>query len=113
MRMPGILTASDVSCVVIPDGCLGLPTIAALEQNIPVIAVRENRNIMQNDLARLPWAPGQFHMVENYWEASGVINALRSGITPESVRRPLRYTNVEIRHFESSEKSSDQESNAS
>ena len=113
MRMPGILTASDVSCVVIPDGCLGLPTIAALEQNIPVIAVRENRNIMQNDLARLPWAPGQFHLVENYWEASGVINALRSGITPESVRRPLRYTNVEIRHFESSEKSSDQESNAS
>ena len=26
MRMPGILTANDVSCLVIPDGVLGLPT---------------------------------------------------------------------------------------
>lgn len=85
----GVLTASDVSCLVIPDGCVGLPTLAALEQGIPVIAVRENKNIMHNDLSTLPWQSGQLHIVENYWEAAGVMSALKNGITPESVRRPL------------------------
>ncbi len=71
MQRPGVLTASEISCLVIPDGCLGLPTLAALEQGIPVIAVRENRNVMRNDLTALPWAAGQLHVVENYWEAVG------------------------------------------
>ncbi len=97
MAHPGVLSAADISCMVIPDGCLGLPTIAALEQGIPVIAVRENKNLMQNDLEALPWVPGQLHIVENYWEAVGVMAALRAGITPESVRRPLAYTKTELR----------------
>jgi hypothetical protein len=95
MRHHSVLTASDVSCLVIPDGCIGLPTLAALEQGIPVIAVRENRNLMRNDLAALPWSPGQFHAVENYWEAAGVMSALRAGIDPRAVRRPLSPTKVE------------------
>jgi hypothetical protein len=90
----GVLTASDVSCLVIPDGCLGLPTLAALEQGIPVIAVRENRTVMKNDLTLLPWAPGQFHPVANYWEAAGVMAALKAGIDPKAVRRPLTQTAV-------------------
>jgi hypothetical protein len=94
MRAPGIITASNVSCLVIPDGCLGLPTLAALEQGIPVIAVRENANLMRNDLSALPWAPGQFIPVENYWEAAGILCALKAGIAPECVRRPLRPTLV-------------------
>ena len=94
MRRPGVVTVEDISCLVIPDGCLGLPTLAALEQGIPVIAVRENRNVMKNDLATLPWRPAQFYQVENYWEAAGVIAALRAGISPDSVRRPLRDTLV-------------------
>jgi hypothetical protein len=95
MRLPGILTANDVSCLVIPDGVLGLPVLAALEQGIPVIAVRENANLMRNDLSALPWAPGQLIPVENYWEAAGVMTALRAGIAPESVRRPLAPTLVD------------------
>jgi hypothetical protein len=94
MTRPGVLTVDSASCLVIPDGCLGLPTLAALEQGIPVVAVRENRNLMKNDLSRLPWNEGQFHRVENYWEAAGVIAALRTGIEPGSVRRPLRHTVV-------------------
>ena len=97
MRHPGIFSAADVSCLVIPDGCLGLPTIAALEQGIPVIAVKENKNLMQNDLTALPWKPGQLITVENYWEAAGVMNALKAGIAPESVRRPLTYTETVVR----------------
>lgn len=95
IRSHSVLTASDISCLVIPDGCLGLPTLAALEQGIPVIAVRENRNLMQNDLTALPWNVGQLHIVENYWEAVGVIAAMRAGISPESVRRQLPETAVE------------------
>ena len=88
-RDPNVLTAHDVSCLVLPEGCLGLPTLAALEQGIPVIEVRENANLMRNDLSALPWRQGQFHRVANYWEAAGVIAALKAGINPASVRRPL------------------------
>ena len=95
MREPGVLTAHDVSCLVIPDGCLGLPTLAALEQGIRVIAVRENTNLMKNDLTALPWAQGQLHIVENYWEAAGVLLALKAGIDPMAVRRPLPAVAVE------------------
>ena len=84
-----VLTAEDVSCVVIPDGCIGLPTLAALRQGIPVIAVGENRNLMENDLTALPWRPGQLYTVDNYWEATGVAAALKAGIDPVSVRRPI------------------------
>ena len=94
MHQPGVFTAADISCLVIPDGCLGLPTLAALEQRISVIAVHENRNLMKNDLSALPWAPGQFHQVGNYSEAVGVIAAMRAGIDPASVRRPLAGTVV-------------------
>ncbi len=92
----GLVTAADVSCVVIPDGCVGLPTLAALEQGIPVIAVRENVNCMRNDLAALPFAPGKLFMVDNYLEAVGVMAALRSGVALESVRRPLGPTKVSL-----------------
>ncbi len=86
---PNVLAAEDVSCLIIPDGCLGLPTLAALRQDITVIAVRENRSLMRNDLARLPWSPSRFYIAENYWEAAGIASALKAGLDPDSVRRPL------------------------
>ena len=97
MQRPDVLTAANVSCLVIPDGCLGLPTLAALENGIPVIAVRENKNLMQNDLTVLPWVPGQLHIVENYWEVVGVMHAIQAGIDPLSVRRPLQKAPIETR----------------
>jgi hypothetical protein len=51
---PGVLSASDISCLVIPDGCVGLPTLAAIEQDIPVIAVKENKNRMRNTWKNCP-----------------------------------------------------------
>ncbi len=96
MGSAGVLTAADVSCLVIPDGCLGLPVLAALEQGIPVIAVKENDNLMRNDLAALPWAPGQYRVVQNYWEAAGVLCAMKAGIAPETVRRPLALAPMEM-----------------
>ena len=95
---PGVLTAADVSCLIIPDGTIGLPTLAALEQGIPVIAVRENRNIMRNKLNALPWKAGQLYIVDNYLEAAGVMSALRQGVDPSAVRRPLDDTVHVQRH---------------
>jgi Protein of unknown function (DUF3326) len=85
----GLFDVTNVSCLIMPDGCIGVPTLAALAQGIPVIAVQENRSLMKNDLRMLPWAPGQLHIVANYWEAAGVMAALKAGIDPTSVRRPL------------------------
>ena len=81
--------SGDISCLVIPDGCIGLPTLAALARGIPVVAVRGNTNLMNNDLSLLPWRRGQFFLAENYWEAAGVVASLRAGVDPWSVIRPL------------------------
>jgi hypothetical protein len=86
---PSLLAAEDISALVIPDGCVGLPTLAALEQGIPVIAVRNNTNLMRNDLAALPFAPGQLMFAENYYEAAGMLSALRMGVAPATLARPM------------------------
>ncbi len=95
MMLPGIISAADIDCIVIPDGCVGLPTLAAIEQEIPVIAVRENRNNMKNNLSEYPFKPGKLIYVENYLEAVGIMAAMKAGIAPETVRRPLSFTTVE------------------
>ena len=90
-----VYTSADVACLVIPEGVLGLPTLAALEQGIKVIAVRENKNLMRNDLNELPWAPGQFIQVDNYLEALGVMTAIKVGLSIDSIRRPLIGANTD------------------
>ncbi len=94
MGASGVLTARDVSCLVIPEGCIGLPTLAALEQGIPVIAVREGSGLIAGDLNMLPWRDHQLFIAENYWEAAGIMSALRAGIMPNSVRRPFNRLEV-------------------
>lgn len=87
-----ILSAADISCLVIPDGCIGLPTLAALEQGIPVIAVKENKNIMKNDLSTLPWAKDQLYIAENYLEAAGILAAIKEGVPTDTLQRPMMIT---------------------
>jgi hypothetical protein len=87
---PSTLTAEDVSVLVIPDGCVGLPTLAAIEQGIPVIAVRNNTNLMRNDLSELPFRKGQLKYVENYYEAAGVMAAMRTGVSTSTLQRPMQ-----------------------
>ena len=73
---------------------MGLPTLAALEQGIAVIAVRENGNCMANDLCELGFRSDKFFLVDNYLEAVGVMAALKGGVALDSVRRPLADTRV-------------------
>jgi len=94
LSLSDMITANDISSLVIPDGCLGLPVLAALHQGITVIAVKENKNLMNNDLMSLPWKNGQFYRVENYLEAAGLLSAIKAGITPLSVRRPIEKATV-------------------
>jgi hypothetical protein len=93
-KSSGHIGVENVHCVVIPDGCVGIPTLAALAQEIPVIAVQGNRNRMQNNLDHLPSRRGGVIRVANYLEAAGVMTALRNGITLESVQRPLAATKL-------------------
>ncbi len=88
------LNVEDISCLIIPNKCIGLPTLAAIEHGIPVIAVEENDNSMRNNLETLPFKKDQLFIVKNYLEAVGVMHLLKSGVSGESVRRPLPYTNV-------------------
>ncbi len=84
-----ILSAKDISVLVIPDGVFGLPVLAALHHGIKVIAVK-NKNSMQNNLLNLPWNEGQFYRCQNYLEACGVLNCLKAGISVKATQRPFK-----------------------
>lgn len=86
------VSLEDVSCVVIPDGCIGLPTLSCLENDIPLIAVRENKNLMKNDLRKLPFKSNKLFIVNSYLEAVGVMTALKAGVSPDITRRPVKGT---------------------
>ena len=84
---------NNISCLVIPQGCIGLPVLACLENDIPVIAVRNN-NEMKNDLAALPFKKNKLFYADNYLEAAGIMNALKAGVSVESVQRPINPTTI-------------------
>jgi hypothetical protein len=84
-----------VSALVIPDGCVGLPTLAAVEQGIPVVAVRGNSNLMRNDLKSLPFRAGQLHYAANYYEAAGILSAMKAGVAPATIVRPMQPIRIE------------------
>ncbi|QDU91387.1 hypothetical protein Pla175_48090 [Pirellulimonas nuda] len=86
---PSVVSAEDISALVIPDGCVGLPTLAACQQGVPVIAVRGNKNMMKNDLTQLPFEAGQLIFVENYLEAAGMLAALKAGVARDALARPM------------------------
>ena len=87
------LNVESVSCLVTTDGCIGLPILACLEHNIPVIAVKNN-NLMKNNLSSLPFRPGQLIYADNYIEAAGIMTALKAGVSLDTLQRPINLTTV-------------------
>lgn len=84
----GRITVNNVGAIVLPASCLGgVPALAAEYSGIPIIAVRENRTILDVGNARMKME--NVVEVESYFEAAGVILALRHGISFESLRRPI------------------------
>jgi len=82
------ISVDDVDFMITPVNCVGRPHRACLKKGIPIIAVKENKTCMDDIM------PSEFILVENYLEAAGLIQAMKTGISPESVRRPLRHTIV-------------------
>ncbi len=87
--LAGDLAAEHVDCLVVPDGCVGLPVLAAAEQGITIIEVAENTNVMRNDMRSLLPEGATIHRVRSYLEAAGLIAALRASIAPGSLQRPM------------------------
>lgn len=84
-----LLSLNQIGAIVVPASCLGgVPALAAEFSGIPLIAVRENRTIL--DLTNERMRMANVVEVDSYLEAAGVVVALRAGLSLESLRRPLR-----------------------
>jgi hypothetical protein len=87
-RPTDIVNVRNVLALVAPAGALGgIPAIFAQKHGIPIVAVRENRTVLQVRADQLGF--GDVIEVGNYLEAAGVLLALRRGLHPASIRRPL------------------------
>lgn len=91
---PGVARAVDavnvhnVVAVVAPASSLGgIPMLHAQELGIPVIAVEDNETILDVDQAAI--GGGGILQARSYAEAAGLVLALRHGLSPAALRRPL------------------------
>ncbi|MCH8121164.1 MAG: DUF3326 domain-containing protein [Planctomycetes bacterium] len=82
------LSVKDIDVMVSPYGCYGRPHRACQDARIPIIVVKENTCVNK------VWQVNGAVYVENYIEAAGLLMAMRAGIHPSSVRRPLKMTEV-------------------
>ena len=82
------LSVEDIDCLISPWACVGIPHKACLKKGIPVIAVKENRTVLNDTM------PNEFIFVENYLEAMGHLIAMREGVAVESIRRPIEPTKI-------------------
>lgn len=88
VRRHGGMQNQDIHFMISPWGCWGPPHEACIDFDIPIIMVKENKTVLNN------FPPEEFNdliiPVENYLEAVGVIQAYKSRVSLESVRRPLK-----------------------
>jgi len=87
-RQPGDLDAAQLGAVVVPEGALGGEAVlASLERNVPLITV-ENPSVLSVSADALGLSQGVLH-AGSYSEAAGLVLALREGLSPASLGRPL------------------------
>ncbi len=70
----------DIDFLITPDGCFGAPHKLCLGRGIPVIVVKENKSVLNNEF------PKDCIRVDNYLEAVGLLQSMKIGIKPERVR---------------------------
>lgn len=85
---PMDLSVDSVGCLITPVNCVGEPHWACMKAGIPVIAVKENKTVLNDEM------PEEFIVVDNYMEAVGAVQLLKLGMTKESVRRPIEHTSI-------------------
>ena len=81
------MSYQDIDCLISPWGCWGEPHKACYEKGIPVIAVKENKTCLNEDMSKAI-------AVENYLEAAGLVMSWKAGVSYDTLRRPLAYTKV-------------------
>jgi len=96
------ITLSSIKALIVPNGCLGgIPVLKAIENNIPVIAVEENKTVLDITAESLKinkmgisahqmfikeqscpscLKSEKVILVKNYYEAAGRLLALKNGI---------------------------------
>ena len=92
-----LIRPDQLGAVVAPEGALGGEAVlACLERQIPLIAV-SNPNVMNVTSEALginnsinSSSSKNFIFVRNYFEAAGVVLALREGINIASINRPIK-----------------------
>jgi hypothetical protein len=83
-----IVNIDNLMTVVAPSGALGgVPVLCAETRGIPILAVKENKTIL--DVTREKLNLEHVVPVNNYPEAAGIVQALGNGINISSLYRPL------------------------
>ena len=94
------LHPSNVESIVVPSGALGGEgVLACIERGLNIISVK-NENILniENHNFNCP----KLIEVDNYFEAAGLIVAIREGINPKSIQRPLNNIQEMVFHNQQS-----------
>ena len=94
------LHPSHVESIVVPSGALGGEgVLACIERGLNIISVK-NENILniENHNFNCP----KLIEVDNYFEAAGLILAIREGINPKSIQRPLNNIQEMVFHNQQS-----------
>ena len=74
------ITLDKIKALIVPCDCLGgIPVLKAIENNIPVIAVEENKTVLDITAESLG-IESKIIKVKNYHEAAGRLLALKEGI---------------------------------
>lgn len=84
------LSVYDMDCLITPIDCVGPPHHACLKAGIPIIAVKENTNCLNDEM------PESFIIAENYLEVAGIVSSMDAGIHWKSVLRPLEATEIDL-----------------
>jgi len=84
------LSNRDIDVMVSPYGCWGPPHMACMDNNIPIIVVKENKTVLNDEYPE--W--DKIIFVENYLEAAGMIICMKAGVYYKTVQRPVSHTEV-------------------
>jgi hypothetical protein len=83
------ITARNIGALVTPLHSLGVATLAARQQGIPIVAVRGNPSQTVLPLTEVSWDKDKLFVIDDYPAAIGILTALRSGVDPASIQRPF------------------------
>lgn len=79
-KSPDDITLESVKALIYPCDCLGgIPVLKAIEKNIPVIAIKENKTVLDISAEALG-IENKVIKAKNYQEAAGILLALKHGI---------------------------------